>query len=208
LHSSSPSFPPLSKNLASTQLSPTSPSKEEKEAPIPNLGYHPQILIGKLSKDYIKEDIAYMPVAFAFHPNKSQSKLIAQSSSQSHKEECLIALGKKKPEKRKPDKKKADKKKVDGKKAPRERNLTPKPKPFIKYDTVGPAPNMPNGWILKTVKRTGGKTRGRSDRYWFSPKTEKRFRSIAEVHRFLSALNDVGGEDENEAWNLCTSRGS
>eukprot|EP00978_Attheya_sp_CCMP212_P009958 scaffold23834_cov55-Attheya_sp.AAC.2 len=59
----------------------------------------------------------------------------------------------------------------------------------------------PKGWIKTLVKRQGGATAGSMDRYWYSPKTKKKFRSMAEIKRFFAALAQAG-DDEDEAWRI------
>jgi hypothetical protein len=56
------------------------------------------------------------------------------------------------------------------------------------------APQFPTGWIVKTFDRPHDANR--FDSYWFSPKTSKRFRSRAEVKRFLALLPECGGDEE------------
>ena len=61
----------------------------------------------------------------------------------------------------------------------------------------------PPGWIKTEVPRkTTGPSRSR-DKYWFSP-GGKKFRSMIEVKKFIAALSQVKG-DENEAWKIFKS---
>lgn len=57
----------------------------------------------------------------------------------------------------------------------------------------------PDGWIKKVFLRKRGATKGGQDNYWFSPISEKKFRSILEVKRFLTFLKKSKG-DEDVAW--------
>ncbi len=57
----------------------------------------------------------------------------------------------------------------------------------------------PDGWTKKTYERQSGKTAGSTDSYWYSPITQVRLRSMAEVKRFLNALAQCNG-DESLAW--------
>jgi hypothetical protein len=59
----------------------------------------------------------------------------------------------------------------------------------------------PPGWIKKIVTRTGGKTGGRNDRYWFSPENQYQFRSMNEVKRFFDLLGKTNGDEAN-AWKI------
>mmetsp|Transcript_26919 Transcript_26919/g.48952 ORF Transcript_26919/g.48952 Transcript_26919/m.48952 type:complete len:147 (-) Transcript_26919:154-594(-) len=63
----------------------------------------------------------------------------------------------------------------------------------------------PKGWIKTLVKRQGGATVGHMDRYWYSPKTKKKFRSMTEIKRFFAALAQAG-DDEDEAWSIFKGR--
>jgi len=69
---------------------------------------------------------------------------------------------------------------------------------------AGPADALPTGWTIKHYKRTTGLKH--TDRYWFSPLLKKKFRSLAQVGRFLDFLEkeDVKG-DEAKAWELFRS---
>ena len=61
----------------------------------------------------------------------------------------------------------------------------------------GPAgPDFPNGWTTKTFRRMSGKSKGQTDQYWFSAKTQKKMRSKVEINRFLSYLKSSNGDEE------------
>lgn len=74
------------------------------------------------------------------------------------------------------------------------RNLIPE-KRILLHE--GPEPTLPLGWTIKHYKRTTGLRH--TDRYWFSPTLKKKFRSLAQVTRFLEFLTKVNG-DEAKAW--------
>mmetsp|Transcript_19757 Transcript_19757/g.29954 ORF Transcript_19757/g.29954 Transcript_19757/m.29954 type:complete len:985 (-) Transcript_19757:266-3220(-) len=57
----------------------------------------------------------------------------------------------------------------------------------------------PEGWIKKVFKRRNGATKGGTDNYWYSPISEKKLRSIAEVKRFMGYSRKCKG-DEDAAW--------
>jgi hypothetical protein len=59
----------------------------------------------------------------------------------------------------------------------------------------------PKGWIKRHYQRKGGSTKGLKDRYWYSPLTQKKFRSMVEVKKFMLCLKECHG-DEDEAWNM------
>eukprot|EP00557_Chaetoceros_sp_GSL56_P004974 CAMPEP_0176495564 /NCGR_PEP_ID=MMETSP0200_2-20121128/10723_1 /TAXON_ID=947934 /ORGANISM="Chaetoceros sp., Strain GSL56" /LENGTH=908 /DNA_ID=CAMNT_0017893449 /DNA_START=153 /DNA_END=2879 /DNA_ORIENTATION=- len=64
---------------------------------------------------------------------------------------------------------------------------------------TGPAESLPSGWTEKLYKRTTGLQH--TDRYWYSPLLKKKFRSLAQVSRFLDLLKKEHG-DEAKAWEL------
>jgi len=59
-----------------------------------------------------------------------------------------------------------------------------------------PSDEFPAGWVVQYIRRSD---RNRVDRYWFSPKTRKRFRSKVGVNLFLATLPTVG-DDEDKAF--------
>ena len=58
----------------------------------------------------------------------------------------------------------------------------------------------PAGWTKKTFQRQSGATKGSTDSYWFSPLTKRKLRSMTEVRRFVKALKEVDGGDEDAAF--------
>lgn len=54
----------------------------------------------------------------------------------------------------------------------------------------------PPGWIEQHIKRTGGETAGREDKYWLTPETRYRFRSKTEVNRFLDRWEQCGRDEK------------
>ena len=61
------------------------------------------------------------------------------------------------------------------------------------------AGGWPPGWRKETHVRKGGKTKGSSDNYWFTPHENYKLRSMAEIKRFMTALTAARG-DEKEVW--------
>ena len=59
----------------------------------------------------------------------------------------------------------------------------------------------PKGWVKQIVQRQRGATAGTNDAYWYSPKENKKFRSMKEIRSFLGHLEACNG-DESEAWKL------
>ena len=59
-----------------------------------------------------------------------------------------------------------------------------------------PAPEFGKGWIVRGFQRQSGAYEGHIDKYWYSPKLKKRFRSKAEIKRFLPLLKKYKGDEE------------
>jgi len=56
-----------------------------------------------------------------------------------------------------------------------------------------PSDEFPEGWTVQYHRRSD---RNRVDRYWFSPRTKKRFRSKVGVAMFIKKCEEVGGDEE------------
>jgi hypothetical protein len=54
----------------------------------------------------------------------------------------------------------------------------------------------PMGWIKRVYERKGGATKGQTDRYWYSPISAFKLRSMAEVKRFIAALAATNGDEQ------------
>ncbi|KAG7340564.1 methyl-CpG binding domain containing protein [Nitzschia inconspicua] len=63
----------------------------------------------------------------------------------------------------------------------------------------------PTGWIKRLYERKGGASKGHMDRYWYTPKHRYKLRSMVEVGRFMTALQQCNG-DEEAAWKLFKGR--
>ena len=68
--------------------------------------------------------------------------------------------------------------------------------------------DFPDGWVVKTYRRSGGETIGKTDRFWFSPGRNIRFRARKHAKAFVEILNEdhVGG-DEDKAAEIYRTRG-
>jgi hypothetical protein len=68
----------------------------------------------------------------------------------------------------------------------------------VKYPIREPAPDEflagREGWIRETHNRSTN-TR-HLDKYWFTPKTNKKLRSVPEVRRFLELLDKMNGDED------------
>jgi hypothetical protein len=67
---------------------------------------------------------------------------------------------------------------------------------------------FPDGWLVKTYRRSGGETIGKTDRFWFSPGRNIRFRAKKHARAFVAILNepDIDG-DEDKAAEIYKTRG-
>jgi len=63
----------------------------------------------------------------------------------------------------------------------------------IKSNEFFPSAEFPDGWTVQYVKRLNNLNR--VDRYWYSPKLKKKFRSKVSVRVFLDFLGEVGGDE-------------
>ena len=70
--------------------------------------------------------------------------------------------------------------------SPTKRTRTP-----AKLLTSVPAPDIGEGWTIKTYQRQSGSSAGHTDSYWYSPALGKKFRSLKEIGRFKEALARV-----------------
>jgi hypothetical protein len=67
---------------------------------------------------------------------------------------------------------------------------------------------FPDGWLIKTYRRSGGETIGKTDRFWFSPGRNIRFRAKKHAKAFVAILNEPGIEgDEDKAAEIYKTRG-
>ena len=53
----------------------------------------------------------------------------------------------------------------------------------------------PEGWTKKVVKRASGESKGHTDRYWYTPITQLKLRSMVEVQKFIQALEQTNGDE-------------
>ena len=66
----------------------------------------------------------------------------------------------------------------------------------------GPAgPDFPEGWVIKTYRRSGGETIGKTDRFWFSPGRNIRFRAKKHSKQFIDILKEpsINGDEDAAA---------
>ena len=67
---------------------------------------------------------------------------------------------------------------------------------------------FPDGWLVKTYRRSGGETIGKTDRFWFSPGRNIRFRAKKHARAFVAILiePEIDG-DEDKAAEIYKTRG-
>jgi hypothetical protein len=53
----------------------------------------------------------------------------------------------------------------------------------------------PKGWIKRVFQRKNGASKGHTDRYWYSPISSFKLRSMVEVHKFMTALKAAKGDE-------------
>lgn len=63
----------------------------------------------------------------------------------------------------------------------------------------------PEGWIKRLFERGSGESKGHTDRYWYSPVKQYKFRSMVEISRFFAAMEKTN-HDEEEAWKIFKGR--
>mmetsp|Transcript_57245 Transcript_57245/g.170708 ORF Transcript_57245/g.170708 Transcript_57245/m.170708 type:complete len:416 (-) Transcript_57245:1030-2277(-) len=140
---------------------------------------------------------------------KTNNKIVKETKKQEKNPPTKQRKGDNKPPKKK---KKDDKKKSISKK---DKPTIAKKKTKAKSDagagTVtyrGPAPEVGKGWTVERRLRTRGTMEGFEDSYWFSPKSERMFRSRAAIQRFVKELGSRSSKKaEDEAWDSLKKKG-
>ena len=142
----------------------------------------PPIMIhGELTSKFTADELDNMPTAQAYTPQDAVSKSEAKA---------------KQPMKRKP---------IGTKEVILPKNVTEK-KSITNEVWMGVPDDpleggWPEGWIKRKFERKGGLSKGGLDRYWYSPQTKKKFRSMVEIKKFMFSLTQTNG-DEEKAWLL------
>ena len=68
-------------------------------------------------------------------------------------------------------------------------SVEPEPSCLVSAEFV-PAPDVGDGWTMKSIVRKNGKSAGQVDKYWKSPTSSKTFRSMKAVRSFMR-LNEA-----------------
>jgi hypothetical protein len=156
----------------------------------------PMILNGEMTSNYESAALNKMPKSYAYKHRDAASE--TEAKAKQHK-------------KRKSDSTPKSAKSGDAKKAKKEPSAK-KPQgsgekreaPVEVFMGEPDEPidgGWPKGWIKRTFERQGGSSKGHTDRYWYSPVTNKKFRSMVEIKRFMAALQSCSG-DEDQAWRM------
>ncbi|KAL9189894.1 hypothetical protein ACHAXT_009569 [Thalassiosira profunda] len=150
------------------------------------------------------QSAAKMPVAFGFDLDNDASKRLAQAAA----ENWLVLGGK-------AMKSKAKGRVSIGCKTPKASkkpggSATPKtPRTPAVLISTKPAPGLPEGWVVKMFQRASGSTAGGTDKYFYSPQTETKFRSMKGCKTFVGILSEPGVDgNELEAKKLYKERGN
>ena len=164
------------------------------QAQVDNSNTAPKIAIASEETGALDtETISKLPVAFGFNINDNASKEVAQKATKKWTNEGMKAA-------------KSNSLRVsieEGKMSSGVPCVTPKVKtpktpktPAILLSTK-PAPNLPDGWLVKLFKRTSGATAGSTDKYFYSPDNEIKFRSMKGCKQFIDILDepDVDGDE-------------
>jgi hypothetical protein len=53
----------------------------------------------------------------------------------------------------------------------------------------------PDGWLQRAYRRNFGRTKGRVDVYWYTPRMRYQLRSRLEVRRFMGVLQALDGNE-------------
>jgi hypothetical protein len=162
------------------------------------------------------ETVSRMPVAFGFHLNNGHlSTELGRSKAAGWNIEGLAAAESEEMlglfVSRKDKKNKTGSKTPNGKRKSNGGGGTGTPRPpktpatLISTDAT---PNLPEGWVSKTYRRTSGVSVGRPDTYFFSPQKELRFRSMKSCRTFIQIMEEPGvNGDEAIALKVYKARG-
>ena len=178
-------------------LNATNPSAPAAPS-IPQVTASKPIVIDESSK----ESVAKLPVAFGFHLDNEQSRILAEAAAQKWYQQGLDAMQTSAKLKSKSGATKTPHKKSS--------STTPKASPRMSPVAV-PTPahkvkGLPEGWTAQTYKRVGGTSVGSTDTYFYSPLNKIKFRSKNKIALFVEILGEVGG-DEKRAFELFKERG-
>jgi len=168
------------------------------QAQVDNSHTAPKIAIASEETDTLDaETTSKLPVAFGFNLNDNASKEFAQKATEKWTNEGMKAAESKGVSLRVSI---GEGKMISGVPSVTPNVKTPKkpPKtPAILLSTK-PAPNLPDGWLVKLFKRQSGATAGSTDKYFYSPDNEIKFRSMKGCRQFIDIL-DEPNVDSNEA---------
>ena len=147
------------------------------------------------------QSVAKLPVAFGFHIDNEQSRILAQAAAQKWSQQGMSAM-----QASAKLKAKSGKIKTPHKSSTATPNTSPRMSP-VPVPTPGhKIKGLPEGWTAKTYKRVGGTSVGSTDTYFYSPVNKIKFRSKNKIALFIEILREVEG-DEKRAFELFKERG-
>jgi len=193
----------VTSNIIESQLS---AETSLQQAQVNNPHTAPKIAIASEETLILNNETSKLPVAFGFNLNDSTSKEFAQEAiekwtnegmkaAKSNGNSLRVSIG--------------EGKMIDGVPCVTPKVKTPKtPKtPAILLSTK-PAPNLPDGWTVKLFKRQSGATAGSTDKYFYSPDNEIKFRSMKGCNVFIGILDEPDIDaDESAALKEYKERG-
>jgi hypothetical protein len=163
-----------------------------------------------LTTDVGSIDVFDLPVVYAYEVGNEESKQEALQKQKEYYEELAkrkastVATKKRGRPKSLPAPANTTKSESTSKKArasmtAASKNIgVPSPHKGVKYPIREPAPDEflagREGWIRETHRRVNNPKH--FDKYWLSPKTNKKLRSVPEVKRFLELLDKMNGDED------------
>ena len=156
-----------------------------------------------------RDQIAKLPVAFGFSlDDDGASKLLAQAATELwYKQGNAMNKSSTEMTKKRGTNKENKTPSKSGTPTSSGGGSTPKT-PAILLEAKSAGPDLPEGWTTKKFQRTGGKTAGSSDKYWYSPDQDIKFRSMKGCKQFVAILKELGVDgNENSALKLYKERG-
>ena len=197
------------------QPSPPTSVMASHQAQVTNPQTAPKIAMASKEINTTNDTTSKLPVAFGFSldDDDGTSKQLAQEATekwQSQGMKAATSKGKKRVSIGEDVIKSGGRSLCITPKAPKTpSSTTPKtPKTPATLLETKSAPNLTEGWMIKTFQRTGGKSCGSTDKYFYSPQKEIKFRSMKGCKQFIEILGEpeVDG-NETIALKLYKERG-
>lgn len=123
---------------------------------------------------------------------RARKPVIRKTTTISPKKKAATSSSSSSPKPRAVKKTSPTKKKVATKRAPKK--SSPMTYEGVPQTALPDGQPWPAGWKERRFQRLSGSTKGTEDKYYYAPKNEEKFRSIAEVTRYIKALNETKDE--------------